>query len=99
MLTRATSLLIVIGCSQTLSTNPTWCNFINYVKANGGFQTGREVPMWREDQTLRIPLKSYQQVTVENQRRNDNINLQYKNVVQSPTNYHGDVNGQFMGPN
>merc|ERR1719376_1985289 len=26
------------------------------------------------------------------------MNRQLMNVVQSPTNYHGDVNGQFMGP-
>ena len=100
MLTRATSLLIVIGCSQTLATNPTWCNFINYVKANGGFRTGSEVPMWREDQTVGIPFKSYQQVLVENQRSFNmtDMDRQFNNVVQSPTNYHGNVNRQFMGP-
>ena len=98
MLTRATSLLIVIGCSQTLSTNPTWCNFINYVKANGGFQASSEVSMWSKEQIVRIPFKSYQQVLMENPRPFDmsDINRQPKIVVQPPID--GNVNGQLMGP-
>ena len=100
MLTRATSLLIVIGCSRTLSTNQTWCNFINYVKANGGFITGSEVATLRDDQTVRVPFKSYQQVLMENQQRFDMSNMyrQLNNVVQYPTNYHYNVYGQYTGP-
>jgi len=102
MLTRATSLLIVIGCSQTLSTNRTWYNFINYVRANGGYQTGTEVPTYREDQIVRIPLRSYQQVTMEvqqNQRPFDmsDMSQQLNNIVEPMTNNHYDANGQLIG--
>jgi helicase MOV-10 len=52
-LTRAQSLLIMVGDLEVLGTDPLWRTFLNYIRVRGG-STGKQ-PSWKAEEAVDVP--------------------------------------------